>query len=409
MAWLSLPMDHTSRVQLGVDSGNVRDDTSGMLLDSGQSDKELLATWREVAGVIFAVAMPSPLGDPELICHSPSALLALGMSTPPAATELCGNVLPDAAFPAAHCYCGHQFGLFAGQLGDGAAISLGDVLTPSGTLIELGLKGAGPTPFTRADVDTGRKQVSSAVVEMLVAESLAALGVPTSRGLGVVAGKAEDGDGCAVLARSALSFLRFGSFEVTLPRNHDKTGRHAPSAGDSALLRRLADYVIGRHFGHLAGSQYEDEEEDDAELRAAPRYSQLIFEMTSRTARLAAAWQLLGACHGMLNSDNIAVSGETIDHGSFAFMDHASPAFAGRYSLPDSRYRYENQPAEALQACQRLVVTLQPLHCTRAREMQESVAAAFEDAYQRAYNEGMRRKLGLCNANPALADGLVSL
>ncbi len=380
MSWHGLAFDGTARERLGVDAGHFRgSDDHGMLLDSGQTDEELLTSWREVAGVVFAAALPSPLAEPTLICHSTSALLALGVTATPTAAELCGNVLPAAALPAAHCYAGHQFGNFAGQLGDGAAISLGEVVTPSGELRELGFKGTGPTPFTQEAL-TGRKQVGSMVVELIVAEALAALGVPTARGLGVVTGApTEGGDACAVLARSATSFLRFGSLEVCLPHHHDLTDRHAPSAGDTALLQRLADYCIASYgcFRQIAAVPDDDEEEDE-ELRAAPRYTELVLEIARRTARLTAAWQLLGACHGMLNSDNLSVTGESLDHGSFAFMDHASPGFAGRYKLQDDRYRYENQPVEARKACEQLAVAMQPLHCTRPLEMRAAVATAVE-------------------------------
>ena len=304
MAWHGLAFDGTSRERLGVDAGHFRgDDDRGMLLDSGQSDVELLTSWREVAGMVFAAALPSPLAEPTLICHSTSALLAFGVTVTPTAAELCGNELPHAALPAAHCYAGHQFGNFAGQLGDGAAISLGEAVTPSGELRELGFKGTGPTPFTQEAL-TGRKQVGSMVVELIVAEALAALGVPTARGLGVVTGApTEGGDACAVLTRSATSFLRFGSLEVCLPHHHDRTDRHAPSAGDTALLQRLADHCIASYgcFRQIAAVP-DDEEEEDEELRAAPRYCELVLEIARRTARLTAAWQLLGECHGMLDA-----------------------------------------------------------------------------------------------------------
>jgi len=244
--------------------------------------------------------------------------------------------------------------------------------------------------------------------ELLVAEALAALGVPTTRGLAVVAGRDVDDAAarpCAVLLRAAETFLRFGSFEVTLPH---RSGHPAPSAFDWQLLRNLADHCISAYYGHLAEVP-EEEGEEDEDLRVAPRYHELVLDVTRRTARLAAAWHCLGALHGMLNTDNLCISGASLDHGSFAFVEHFNPDFAGYAKEPGGRYCLSRQPEAACWACERLAEALLPLHCTPIADMLQEVTALFDQEFGAAYDEGMRQKLGLKGHAPELVTALLAL
>jgi len=391
--WHQLQFQKRAQERLGVDGCS--DDTE----------------YREIRGASFAAAKPVPLLEPRLVCTSSSGMALIGAPGPDAASawQLCGNALPEAAAPAAHCYCGYQYGTFSGQLGDGAALTLGELQLSSGGSLELSLKGTGINAVTRWWYTglNGRKHLSMMVREFLVAEALFALGVPTTRAVAVVSGKDsadEKNSSCAVLLRAADTFLRFGSFEVTLPHG---SGHHAPSAFDWRLLRCLADHCISECYQHLVG--VEDPEEDDEDFRAAPRYHSFVLEVTRRTARLAASWQCLGAVHGMLNTDNMSISGLTLDHGSFAFLDHFDPNFARHAREPDSRYCYRNQPHAARWACERLAEALVPLHCTQIADMLREVTAAFDAEYSTAFDEGMRRKLGLREKAPRLVEDLLSL
>lgn len=369
---------------------------------------------------INKAAAPSRLLQPQVVCLSTSALTLIGGSDDVLADQLAGNELPSLASPAARCYAGHQFGHFAGKLGDGAALSLGVMsASPSGSRFEIGFKGSGATPFTRREAGTGRKSLPSMVVEMLVAESLAALGVPTVRGLAVVVGYDEDdGDDeedsveCAVLTRLSPSLVRFGSFEVCLPNGHSVTGRRAPFASDWALLRELVDECILAHPQHFAScaAAAEDDEEDDTELRIAPRYREFVYVTTRHTARLAACWQAVGVVHGVLNTDNLSMLGETLDHGSCGFMETASRAFTGRYQGRDSaRNSFANQPDMMLLGCQQLADALLPLHCTLPSEMAEAVREHFRAAYDAEYRARMGAKLGLRAPPPELLAALTEL
>ena len=408
--WQELPFDHTAASTLGVDDGT--NDDYGV----AQEFSVLVSSWREVSGACYATVDPMhKLKEPlQIVCISTDGMTtALGAPLDSVAdmtaAQLCGNDLPSHAVPLAHCYAGHQFGLFAGQLGDGASLTLGKAVPPSGRLsFEVQLKGTGATPFTRADAGTGRKTAYQLVRELLAAESLAALGVPTTRGLAVVVGGdangVEDGE-CAVLLRTASAFFRFGSFEICLPRGHDVTGRWAPSAGDVSLLRRLADHVVEAHLPSVAAVP-DDPEEDDEDFAAAPRFHALVLEVTKRTARLVASWQCLGAVHGMLNTDNLSVLGETLDHGSFEFMGRTDMSFSGRATDVGGRYCYGQQPGAARWACGRFAAALQPLHCEAPLQMAAEVEATFDAEFNRACDDTFRQKLGLKLARPSLVERL---
>lgn len=363
-------------------------------------------------GVSFVTAKPLPILEPVLVCSSCEALSMIGASDKDelTAAQLCGNELPPTAFPAAHVYCGFQYGEFAGQLGDGAALSLGELSMPTGDALELNMKGTGQNRLTRwwNAGATGRKSLDAMVREFILAESLSALDVPTTRALTVVKGSPAEypsEEPCAVLLRSAATFLRFGSFEVTLPLDQHK--RSAPSPADWRLLRNLADHCITTHFPEVAAVA--DCPDDDPDFAAAPRYRAFVFEVTRRTARLAAKWQCLGAVHGMLNTDNLSIIGLTLDHGSFTFMDAFDGCFVGRASDSSDRYCFRKQPGALRWACERFSEALLALHCTDAQDMASEVGSLFDNEFQGSYDDGMRQKLGLKEAMPDLVSDLMSL
>jgi serine/tyrosine/threonine adenylyltransferase len=292
---------------------------------------------RTVRGAAFARVAPTPVVNPRVVALSAPALALLGLRAdevaahPAAAEYLSGNRVLPGAEPAAHAYCGHQFGSFAGQLGDGATMYLGEVLHPAtGERWELQFKGAGKTPFSRtAD---GRKVLRSSLREFLCSEAMAALGVPTTRAGSVVTSDSTvtrdvfyTGDAiqerCTVITRIAPSFLRFGSLEV-VKSTDPMTGRAGPSAGDGALLDALLGYVCRHFYGHLAGAHAPGKP-------AGAAFEAMYVEIVRRSAALVAQWQAHGFAHGVLNTDNMSLLGLTIDYGPFGWMVRAAAGGGG--------------------------------------------------------------------------------
>ena len=279
---------------------------------------------------------------------------------------------PDSR-PVAQLYAGHQFGSYVSRLGDGRALLLGELRDPEGRVWDLHLKGSGKTPFARAD---GRAAVGPMLRESLMGEAMHALGVPTTRALAVVAtGRRvirDDALPGAVLARVASSHLRVGSFQL------------ARSTGDLDLLRRLVDFAVERHVPEAVGA-------DDRAL-------QLLRHVIDAQAALVASWMLLGFVHGVLNTDNVTVSGETIDYGPCAFIDAYDPGAVFSSIDHGGRYAFGNQPAITLWNLTRFAEMLLPL-------LDEDEAAASAEAtaeltrfavrYERAWVDGMAAKLGL--------------
>jgi uncharacterized protein YdiU (UPF0061 family) len=227
---------------------------------------------------------------------------------------------------AAHCYCGHQFGSFAGQLGDGAAIYLGEVLASSGRRWEIQLKGAGRTPYSRtAD---GRKVLRSSLREFLCSEAMHALRVPTTRAGSCLVSDSTvmrdihyDGrpraERCAVVLRIAHTFLRFGSFQICNARDPE-TGASGPSPGRHDITAKLYDYVCETFYPEIC-----ERNEADKQLRNEQAFEEIV----RRTARLVALWQSYGFVHGVLNTDNMSIVGLTIDYGPYGFLDRYDPDF----------------------------------------------------------------------------------
>src|SRR5271170_5340743 len=290
----------------------------------------------------FALLAPTPVARPRLIKFNDSLASELGIDTggldpDGLGTMFAGNVIPSGAEPIAMAYAGHQFGNFVPLLGDGRAILLGEVLDRNGERRDVQLKGAGRTPFSRRG--DGRAALGPVLREYLVSEAMHALGIPTTRALAAVStGEPVYRDRelpGAVFARVASSHVRVGTFQYFAAR------------GDVEAVKRLADYVIDRHF-------------PDARDAERPRLA-LLQAVVERQALLIARWMQVGFIHGVMNTDNIALSGETIDFGPCAFMDSYDPATA--FSAIDElgRYAYANQPAIAQWNLARFAETLLPL------------------------------------------------
>ena len=285
--------------------------------------------------------MPTPLPAPYLVAGSAPAAALIGLDPaalahPDMIATLSGNRVPSGSLPLAAVYSGHQFGVWAGQLGDGRAILLGEVATPAGPL-ELQLKGAGATPYSR--MGDGRAVLRSSVREFLCSEAMAALGIPTSRALAVLGSDQgvarETMETAAVVTRMAPSFVRFGSFE------------HWFYIRKNGELKILADYVLGRFY-----PQFRD---------AANPYQALLAEVTRRTAHLMAQWQAVGFMHGVMNTDNMSILGLTLDYGPFGFMEAFDSGHICNHTDQQGRYSYAMQPEMGHWNCYALGQALLPL------------------------------------------------
>jgi uncharacterized protein YdiU (UPF0061 family) len=304
---------------------------------------------------------------------------------------LAGNVTPAGSTPVAMAYAGHQFGSYSPRLGDGRALLLGETIDTRGRRRDLHLKGSGPTPFARGG--DGKAAVGPMLREFLIGEAMHALGIPTTRALAVVAtGEHVVREGMlpgAVLTRVASSHLRVGTFE------------YAARTGGPELVRRLADHAIERHCPAAA---------DDDE-----RYVAFYRAVLDAQASLIARWMSVGFIHGVMNTDNMTISGETIDYGPCAFMDAYNPATV--YSSIDhgGRYAYGNQPLIAQWNLARLGETLLPLFgddTDAAVAVATDVLTSFTDRYRNHWQAGMRPKLGLTDADDAdgqLFDNLLTV
>jgi len=317
--------------------------------------------------------MPTPLTAPTFVAASPSAAALVGLDAAALAQDdfvavFTGNHVPPRAKPLAAVYSGHQFGQWAGQLGDGRAILLGEIATPTGP-IELQLKGAGKTPYSR--MGDGRAVLRSSIREFLCSEAMAALGIPTTRAL-VVTGSPqrvarETLETAAVVTRMAPTFVRFGSFE------------HWYSLGRLDELRTLADYVIDGFYPDLRDT--------------ANPYLALLAEVTRRTARLIAAWQSVGFMHGVMNTDNMSILGVTLDYGPFGFMEAFDVDHICNHTDQGGRYAYSNQVPVGHWNCYALANALLPLIDDKAAA--EAALDGYIDAYEDEYDRLMRAKLGL--------------
>ena len=317
--------------------------------------------------------------DPDLLVLNEA--LAVGLGLEPAYLRsaegirfLVGNHVPDGASPVAQAYAGHQFGSRVPRLGDGRALLLGELTDTAGHTRDLHLKGSGPTPFARGG--DGLAAVGPMLREYVVSEALHALGVPTTRSLAVVATgrpvRRETTLPGAVLARVAASHLRVGTFQ------------YARSTGDLDLLRRLVDHAVTRHYPHAA----------EADKPALALFDAVL----AAQAELIAQWMLVGFVHGVMNTDNTTISGETIDYGPCAFLEGFDPATV--FSSIDAlgRYSYGNQPVVMQWNLARLAECLIPLVHDDEDEAVARLTRSLEtfpSHYSAAWSAGMRRKLGL--------------
>jgi uncharacterized protein YdiU (UPF0061 family) len=332
----------------------------------------------------FARLPPTPVAAPRLVRLNEKLARRLRLdpvllSSPEGVAVLAGNRVPELGEPLAMAYAGHQFGYFVPQLGDGRAILLGEIVDTDGLRCDIQLKGSGPTPFSRNS--DGRAPLGAVLREYIISEAMAALGVPTTRSLAVVTTgetiRREMPLPGAVLTRVASSHIRVGTFQFFAAR------------GDVEAIRQLADHVISRHYPQAAD--------------AANPYRALLDLVIARQAELVAKWLLVGFIHGVMNTDNMSIAGETIDYGPCAFMDEYDPVTV--YSSIDTvgRYAYGNQPRIAKWNLARLAETLLPLF---AGDRDTGIEAAndaldrFASHFETAYAAGLRRKLGLFRAMP---------
>lgn len=330
----------------------------------------------------FARVQPTHVAAPQLLRlnHALASDLNLdysGLDAQALANLFSGNVLPRGADPIAMAYAGHQFGHFVAQLGDGRAILIGEARDRAGVLRDIQLKGCGRTPFSRSG--DGRAALGPVLREYLVSEAMHALGIPTTRSLAAVStGESVQRETMlpgAIVTRIAASHVRVGTFEYFAAR------------GDVAGTKILADYVIERHYPLCA-------------CEKSP-YLALLEQVVSRQAALIALWMNVGFIHGVMNTDNMAVSGETIDFGPCAFMDTFDPATVFSSIDERGRYAFANQPNAALWNLARFAETLLPL---MSEDPKQSIGAAteaiatFETQFKDRWLDGMRRKLGLSAA-----------
>jgi uncharacterized protein YdiU (UPF0061 family) len=327
----------------------------------------------------FARLSPTPVAAPRLVRLNEELARQLGLdparlSAPEGVAILAGNAVPEPGEPLAMAYAGHQFGHFVPRLGDGRALLLGEVVDLDGVRRDIQLKGSGPTPFSRNG--DGRAALGPVLREYLISEAMHALGIPTTRSLAAVATgetvRREELLPGAVLTRVASSHIRVGTFQFFAARS------------DAEAVCGLADYVIARHYPEAAGTE-----------KPCRRLLELI---ATRQAELIAKWLLVGFIHGVMNTDNMSIAGETIDYGPCAFMDAYDPATV--YSSIDSfgRYAYGNQPRIAQWNLARLAETLLPLLAEdqdTAVGIANEAIGAFAGRFQTAYAVGLRRKLGL--------------
>lgn len=320
---------------------------------------------------------PTPLPQPYLVSFNADAAALIDMDPAQAARAefaeyFIGNRLLPGSEPLAMLYAGHQFGHYVPQLGDGRAILLGEIRNRAGERWDLQLKGAGPTPFSRNG--DGRAVLRSSIREYLCSEAMHGLGIPTTRALCIVGSDEEvyreTVETAAVVTRLAPSHVRFGSFEVFFHRDQPEP------------LAMLADYVIARHFRHLAD--------------APDKYLRFLQEVVMRTARLMAQWQSVGFVHGVMNTDNMSILGLTFDYGPFGFVGAYDPGYICNHSDHSGRYAYDQQPQVGLWnlGCLAQALTpIVPLDAARA------ALDLYVPAYAEYHVELMGRKLGLVHAD----------
>lgn len=337
-------------------------------------------SYAELPNIFFTPLDPNPVSSPKIVKFNDSLAASLGLQKEQLQSQegvsiLAGNSVPKGAFPLAQAYAGHQFGHF-NMLGDGRAMLIGEQVTPSGERVDLQLKGSGRTPYSRGG--DGRAALGPMLREYMISEAMQALGVPTTRSLAVVTTgesivREKELPG-AILTRVASSHLRFGTFQF------------AAKWGTVENLQALADYALERHFSHIEKNE--------------KKYLSLLQEVIKRHATLVAKWQLIGFIHGVMNTDNMTISGETIDYGPCAFMDTYDPETVFSSIDVQGRYAYQNQPGITGWNLARFAEALLPLldqDIEKAVEIAQNAVTEFPKFYRENWLAGMQAKLGLFN------------
>lgn len=345
--------------------------------------------------LLFTSTKPTPVRSPVLVILNDSLATSLGLKVQELQSNegiavLAGNQIPQGSFPLAQAYAGHQFAHFT-MLGDGRAVLLGEQITPQDERVDIQLKGSGRTPYSRGG--DGRAALGPMMREYIISEAMHGLGIPTTRSLAVVVtGEPvirETVQLGAILTRVAASHIRVGTFQ------------YVSKWGTTQDLRALADYTLQRHFSE-AGT---DENP----------YLFLLREVIKRQASLIAKWQLVGFIHGVMNTDNMTISGETIDYGPCAFMDTYDPATVFSSIDTHGRYAYGNQPNIATWNLSKFAETLLPLihvNQEQAVELAQDAISHFTELYHENWLAGMRAKLGMLKVEPedeSLIEDLLSM
>lgn len=340
-----------------------------------QLDNRFYQRFKHASPALLSAVQPAPLVNPRWGHRNLGLMAELGIDpeAPTLLELLAGSRASSPLTPYASVYSGHQFGHWAGQLGDGRALTLGELRGADGSRWELQLKGAGPTPYSRfAD---GRAVLRSSIREYLCSEAMHGLGIPTTRALSLVDSdtqvqreKIERG---AVVCRLARSFIRFGHFE------------HFHYAGHAQTVATLADYLIEQHFP------------DWLVLPAEQRHAQLFANTVTATATTIAAWQAVGFAHGVLNTDNMSLLGDTLDYGPFGFLDRYEPGFICNHSDSGGRYAFDQQPMIGLWNLNALANAF--LSLLPSEQLIEQLGS-YQQQFEAAYRARMAAKLGLPTA-----------
>lgn len=351
-------------------------------------------TYAKLPSRLFTAQYPEKVKEPKIVALNKTLAKNLGidvsfLESEEGANFLSGNKILDGTIPIAQAYAGHQFGYFS-TLGDGRAVLLGEYLTKDGERVDIQLKGSGRTPYSRGG--DGKASLGPMLREYIISEGMYALGIPTTRSLAVVTTgedvfREEFLQG-AILTRIAKSHIRVGTFQFV------------SSLGNKEYLKELADYTLDRHFkGSYEGNPYE----------------YLLNEVVKRQAELISKWQLVGFIHGVMNTDNMAIAGETIDYGPCAFMDIYDPSTVFSSIDLNGRYAYENQPGIGGWNLARFAEAILPLlddDKDKAIEIANVALDRYNQLYLNNWYSGMRRKLGLFNEEEVdkdLIEGLLSI
>jgi uncharacterized protein YdiU (UPF0061 family) len=368
------------------------------LVDTPPRQLDLALTWpNSFAGLgpaFYTELAPTPLPSPCLVGLNRRLAAELGLAAglvagPEGVEVFSGNAPLAGARPLASVYSGHQFGVWAGQLGDGRAILLGEAQTAAGAQ-EFQLKGCGRTPYSR--MGDGRAVLRSSIREFLGSEAMFGLGIPTTRALMVTGSDApvrrEEIETAAVVTRVAPSFIRFGHFE------------HFSAREQYGELRKLADYVIDRFYPECRATQ----------AFAGNAHAAFLQQVSERTAAMVAQWQAVGFCHGVMNTDNMSILGLTIDYGPFQFLDAFDPGHICNHSDEQGRYAYNKQPNVAYWNLFCLGQALLPL--IGDQELALAALESYKTVFPRELEAAMRAKLGLLEARPSdreLIEGILKL